>query len=146
MYDKKVLGLAEAQVAIQAVLEDAAKDPSQPISVAIADDKGDLISLARMDGAPETTTEMAVKKAYSAAKVRGNTRDFGQHRRKSEYGDLEPIPPDKTIIPGGVAIIKPGEQRVVYGGIGTSGTPAERDEELAFIGLKALQDFLWPSK
>ena len=47
MYDKKILGLAEAERAAQAIIEEASKDPSSPCAVAISDCNGHLVYLAR---------------------------------------------------------------------------------------------------
>ena len=144
MRDKKVLGLAEAQVATQAIIEEASKDPSRPMAVAVADDRGDVISFVRMDGARPRLCEMAIKKAYTSSYLARDTRKVLEMRQKWDWGIYEPVGNDMTVIPGGLAIVKPGET-VVYGGIGTSGRSADEDEALAFVGLKALQNLLWPS-
>jgi uncharacterized protein GlcG (DUF336 family) len=144
MRDKKVLGLAEAQVAIQAMIEEAIKDPGKPMAIAIADDRGDIVSFVRMDGALVLYGKMAIKKAYTSAMMRRNTRAGIERRQKQVWGMLEPVRDEFTLIPGGVVITEPGET-VVYGGIGASGRAADEDETLALVGLKALQDFLWPS-
>jgi len=144
MRDKKVLGLAEAQVAIQAMIEEATKDPGKPMAIAIADDRGDIVSFVRMDGALVLHGKMAIKKAYTSAMMRRNTRAGIEQRQKQVWGMLEPVRDEFTLIPGGVVIAEPGGT-VVYGGIGASGRAADEDEALALVGLKALQDFLWPA-
>jgi uncharacterized protein GlcG (DUF336 family) len=144
MYDKKVLGLEEAEVAVRAIIEEASKDPSRPMAIAVVDDRGDIISFVRMDGARPLNSEMATKKAYTSAFMRLDTRKWLERRQKEDYGKYEPVGADRTLVAGGLAIIKPDEA-VVYGGIGTSGRKPNEDEDLAFVGLKALQNFLWPS-
>ena len=150
MYEMKYVGMAEAEVAVKAIIREASKS-SGPITVAVAAPDGYLVYLARMDGAPWNSVVMAIKKAYSAARMRNNTRAMQSIQERgwidagSSFGD------DITIIPGGLSITepvegsgKPGPPPVSYGGIGISGRPADDDEALTFIGLKALQDFLWP--
>ena len=149
MYYKKILGLAEAQVAVQAIIEEALKDPNRPISVAVADERGDVIILTRMDEARPFFNERALQKAYTSATARTDTRKFLQMRLNEEisgdWGTLEPAGTGRTFIPGGVAIIEPNGI-IAYGAIGVSGRTADEDEALAFVGLKALQNFLWPPK
>lgn len=143
MYDKKILGLAEAERATQAIIEEASKDPSSPCAVAISDCNGHLVYLARMDGAPWHAVIMAIKKAYTAARMRRDTRWVLEYVKKQGWDDSA-FGIETTPIPGGVSIVEPSGT-VSYGGIGISGRPADLDEVLAFVGLKALQDFLWPS-
>jgi uncharacterized protein GlcG (DUF336 family) len=144
MYERKVLGLEEVFKAVHAMIE-AVPSGSRPISIAVTDDRGDLICLARMDKAHGFTNEMAMRKAYTSARRRIDTSKLGRHLRESGWG-IEDIGPNYTAIPGGIAIVKPDED-TVYGSIGVSGRiPASEDEEIALIGLKTLQDVLWPSK
>ena len=144
MYEKKVLDLPEAEVAIQAIIKEAAKESNRPISIAVVDDRGDLVSFARMTGAIEFYGYMALRKAYSSARLRRHTSVIGEEVVKKwgfdvrNYGDL-------THVPGGIAITEPGG-KVVYGAIGIAGRLPSEDEVLALIGLKDLQDFLWSSK
>lgn len=144
MYERQVLGLEEVFKAVHAMIEAVPKE-SRPISIAVMDDRGDLICLARMDGAHGFTNELAMRKAYTSARRRIDTSQLGKHLRESGWS-IEDIGSDYTTIPGGIAIVKPGEG-TVYGSIGVSGRiPASEDEEIALIGLKSLQEALWPSE
>jgi len=150
MYERKVIGLAEAEVAAKAIIEEASKS-DVPITVAIVDHDGILVYLARMDRATWGNVTMAIKKAHSAAKVRNHTRAVGQFIQKMGWGDMgSAFGTDVTVIPGGLSITEPVEgpidpgRHVCYDGIGISGRPADEDEALAKVGLKALQDFVWP--
>lgn len=150
MYEKKIIGLAEAEIAAKAILEEASKSEI-PITVAIVDHDGILVYLARMDRATFGNVAMAIKKAYSSAKVRNHTRAVGLFIQKAGWGDMgSAFGTDVTVIPGGLSITAPVEgpldpgKDVCYGGIGIAGRPADGDEALAQVGLKALQDFVWP--
>jgi glc operon protein GlcG len=142
MFKREVLGLKEAQVAVEAVLEEASKDPEQPVSVAIVDHQGEIVCAARMDGATPMFNYMALKKARSSATTGKNTRDWLEFLGKRNYAAHDFVP-EATRIPGGLAIIKPGADAVVFGGIGVSGRTGNEDEALSTTGLKALQKAVW---
>lgn len=147
MYERQVLGLDEVQKAVQAMIEEAkaSKGSGLPMSVAITDYEGHLICLARMDGSRDFNVSMAIRKAYTAARWRRNTTAVGEVMQRNKW-NLTEFGTEYTVVPGGVAIVKPGEENV-YGAIGVGGrVPAAEDEAIALIGLKAIQDALWPSK
>lgn len=151
MYEIKSVGLAEAEVAGKAIIEEASKKGGPVVAAIVAPD-GYLVYLARMDKAPWHAVHMAIKKAYSAARMRSNTRNTGEYIKKNEWVDTgSSHGNDITLVPGGVNIAEPadgtprsGPLRSSYGGIGVSGRPGDEDEALAFIGLKALQEHVWP--
>lgn len=153
-----MLGWAEVQAALQAIYEEVSKriavNPSQaPVSVAIVDDQCELIGAMRMDGAATPLSIYEARKmAYTAARMRIETRALGERAQKigrpaSDYGDV-------TVVPGGVWITEPGVDKsknpgqrgpTGYGGIGVAGAGADQNEELAFLGLRALQKACWGS-
>ena len=63
MYDKPMLGLSQAQDAINAILGEANKEPDRPLAVAIVDDTGSMIAYGRMDRCREVPKRMAIRKA-----------------------------------------------------------------------------------
>ena len=151
MFTKEVLGLKEARVAVDAVLEEASKDPGQPISVVVVDDHGEVVCAARMDGAGPMFNYMALKKARSSATTGKNTRSWSEFLGKRNYATHDFVP-EATGIPGGIAIVKPNAessgdarpgQNVVYGAIAVSGRTGNEDEALSMLGLKALQKTVW---
>jgi uncharacterized protein GlcG (DUF336 family) len=147
MFEKQVLGLREAQVAVDAILEEASKTPERPVAVAVVDSDREIICMMRMDGATPMYNYMALKKAQTAALYRRDTRALGEWLRTLNF-DTSDFNPEATRVAGGVYIVKPeGEssaKKIGFGGIGVSGRPdPEADEALAIIGLKALQKALW---
>jgi uncharacterized protein GlcG (DUF336 family) len=142
MFTREVLGLKEAKAAVEAILEEASRDPRQPVSVAIVDHQGEIVCAARMDGATPMFNYMALKKARSSATTGRNTRDWLEFLGKKNYTPHDFVP-EATRIPGGVAVVKPGENVVVFGGIGVSGRTGNEDEALSITGLKALQKAVW---
>jgi len=151
MFTREVLGLKEAQASVDAVLEEASKDPGQPISVVVVDDHGEVVCAARMDGAGPMFNYMALKKARSSATTGKNTRSWSEFLGKRNYA-VSDFVPEATGIPGGIAIVKPNAessgdarpgQNVVYGAIAVSGRSGNEDEALSILGLKALQKAVW---
>ena len=137
MYDKPQLGLSQALAAMSAMLDETSKQPDRPAAIAMVDDRGNLITYARMDNCKVIPQQIAVKKAYTSA-VNGVDSEAYAQRLKSrgrivtEIGD-----PNLVAMKGGVAILRPGDGAIL-GGIGVSGLSDQEDEDLARIGLKAL--------
>lgn len=136
MYQREVIGFEEAQIAMTTMLKETAADP-RPVAIAVVDDRGDLVHFIRQDGARPLNSELAVKKAYTAARMRSDTAAFAERLRSqgrsvAEYGDSNLVS-----VQGGVCILKPGTETSL-GGIGVSGLRADEDEALAKIGLSAM--------
>jgi glc operon protein GlcG len=142
MFTRQVLGLKESKAAVEAILEEASKDPGQPVSIAIVDHQGELVCAARMDGATAMFNYMALKKARSSATTGKNTRDWLEFLGKRNYTPHDFVP-EATRIPGGVAVVNPGDPAVVFGAIGVSGRTGNEDEALSMMGLKVLQKTVW---
>ncbi len=146
MYNQKMLGLAEAEKAVQAIIQEASKDPTnKPIAVCVVNYYGHLLSAATMDGTPWFASWMARRKAYTAATMRRDTPVFWQFCKDEGFNDsVSSFGTDVTVGPGGANIVKAGETNPYggYGGIGVGGRKGEEDMELALFGVKAIQDLL----
>ncbi len=105
-----------------------------PVSVFVADDHGELVAAATMDGAPPDTRLNAQRKAYTAA--RSDARSTGELADKvgGEPAELQSFDPFFTFFRGGVAAFEDGRR---VGAVGVSGLPGEQDEELARRALAA---------
>ena len=146
MYQRETLGMDDARTIVEAVLNEALKEPIRPIAVAVVDHHGDLVYAARMDGSGPLFPHMAINKAYTSSRLGMDTAQMAE-RQKEFQRELATWGDNKlSDIRGGVVIIKPGknyfpgqEKRgTVLGGIGVSGRLASEDEELARVGLNAL--------
>jgi uncharacterized protein GlcG (DUF336 family) len=116
--------LQQALDMVGSVIENA----SGPVSVYVADDHGELVAAATMDGAAPDTRLNAQRKAYTAA--RSDARSTRELAAKVADDPVEraSFDPFFTFFKGGVAAF---EDRVRAGAIGVSGLPGEEDERLA---------------
>ena len=136
MFTSQHLSLDEAQRAMEAVWSSLTNVDS-PAAMAIVDADGTLTLCARQDGAPSRMLRRARAKAYTAARLATNTVDFrdnavkAANRTLDDWGD-----PEITSLQGGLAIWVDGR---VVGAIAMSGNTTMRDEELAGIGLRAME-------
>ena len=105
-----------------------------PVSVFVADDHGEIVAAATMDGAAPDTRLNAQRKAYTAA--RSDARSTGELADKVKDDPVEraSFDPFFTFFRGGVAAID-GEGRV--GAVGVSGLPGAEDEALARRAIDA---------
>jgi glc operon protein GlcG len=116
--------LQQAQAMVDAVVENA----PGPVSVYVADDHGELVAAATMDGAAPDTRLNARRKAYTAA--RSDARSTSELAAKLADDSVEraSFDPFFTFFKGGVAAFDAGRR---IGAIGVSGLPGEDDERLA---------------
>jgi glc operon protein GlcG len=103
------------------------------VVAAIVDEHGELLSFARMDGAPLASVENAIGKARTAALTGANTGPLQDKLVGGRYDVLAA----RALTPmrGGVVISSDG---MTIGGIGVSGLSGNEDELIARIGLGAL--------
>jgi len=130
------LGLEEARAAVEAVFK-AASAKNLRYGAAVVDSGGELVYLARMDGAGPITARMSSNKAYTSAKWRADTKMLKdrlfERREMLWFGDLRFTP----VWGGAVLRSKDG---TVLGAIGTSGGSYVDDEELGQAGAKAFSE------
>ena len=116
--------LQQALVIVESVVEEA----SGPISVFVAEEHGELVAAATMDGAAPDTRLNAQRKAYTAARSDArSTHDLAEkvHGTPAELASFDPF---FTFFQGGVAAFD-GERRV--GAVGVSGLAGSEDDALA---------------
>jgi glc operon protein GlcG len=117
---------------ITAACEAEAKKNNWIVTIAVLDDGGHLLSLARMDGAPPVSAQIATEKGRSAAVARRSTKVSEDRIAAGRVALLKmPVLP----VQGGVPILHEGQ---CVGGIGVSGVASHEDEQVANAGLAAL--------
>jgi glc operon protein GlcG len=122
--------LEQALAIVQAVVRDA----SGPVSVFVADDHGELVAAATMDGAAPDTRLNAHRKAYTAARSDArSTRELADKVR-GDAAELASFDAFFTFFGGGVAAFEDGRR---VGAVGVSGLPSDEDERLAVAALAA---------
>ena len=137
MYDEPIIGLSEVRRAVQAMLDQAMKEPERPVAIAVVDANGRLVEFVRMDHCRLIPQQIAFKKAYTAAIMRSDSKLVGERfqnmgRSLSEFGD-----PNLLGFQGAVVVERQSDQ-IFLGAIGISGLTAEEDEALARLGVEAM--------
>ncbi len=123
--------LDQALAIVQTVIAAA----GAPVSVFVADDHGEVVAAATMDGAAPDTRLNAQRKAYTAARSDArSTRDLAA-KVAGDPGELASFDPFFTFFSGGVAAFD-GERRV--GAVGVSGLAGADDDALARRALAAV--------
>jgi uncharacterized protein GlcG (DUF336 family) len=122
--------LAQAQAMVAHVVSEAAR----PVSVFVADDHGELVAAATMDGAAPDTRLNAQRKAYTAARSDARATSELAKKVRDNPAERASFDPFFTFFLGGVAAFD-GDTRV--GAVGVSGLPGEVDEQLARAAIVA---------
>ncbi len=99
-----------------------------PVSVFVADDHGELVAAATMDGAAPDTRLNAQRKAYTAARSDARSTAELAAKAREDPAERASFDPFFTFFQGGVAAFE-GGMRV--GAVGVSGLPGEQDDALA---------------
>ena len=97
------------------------------MSLAVVDAGGHLVALARMDGAPFLTTEIATGKAFTAAAFKAPSADVAKRfeGRAQFTASIGVVSQGRFMLGmGGVPVVVDGE---VVGAIGASGGTGEQD-------------------
>jgi len=100
--------------------------------IAILDDGGHLLWLARMDGATPANAEIAIGKARTAAVSRRSTKVWED---RISGGCLSMLGMPILPVQGGVPILHEGQ---CVGAVGVSGVQSHEDEQIANAGIAAL--------
>lgn len=124
------LGHAEAMKIIEMLRQELDKE-NKGAAVAVVDAHGELIAFLKTDGCRLSSINIAINKAFTAARERQESKAVGNSSREqpfpmTNYGDLR-----YTAWGGGVPILFNGE---VIGAIGVSGLPEAEDMVLARMG------------
>jgi uncharacterized protein GlcG (DUF336 family) len=130
---KKGLTLEAAKKLAAAAEAEAAKN-KWTMAIAIVDDGGNLIYLAKMDGTQIGSIDVAQKKARTAIRFKRPTKVFEEAVLKDGRSVIMTLP-DAIAIEGGVPLVVDG---VPIGAIGVSGGTSAQDG----VAAKAATDLL----
>jgi uncharacterized protein GlcG (DUF336 family) len=116
------------------ILDIVVAEASAPVSVFVADDHGELVAAATMDGAAPDTRLNAQRKAYTAARSDARSTTELAEKARADAAERASFDPFFTFFRGGVAAFADGRR---IGAVGVSGLPGEVDEELARLAIVA---------
>jgi len=134
---RSTLTLEAARIALAASEAEAVKNGWRVV-IAVVDDGGHPILLARLDGAQWSSISTAVEKARAATAWKRPTRLLEESVNKGRTGFLS-IAQGMALLQGGVPIEVDG---AVLGAVGVSGVKASDDEVVALAGVNALKTAL----
>jgi len=136
MIRQQTIDYADARRMVDALIAETQRRGKAGV-IAVTDAHGELIALARMDGAPYSSINIAIHKAYTAARERKPSKEIGTAARDPQNGfDIGYFgDPKFTGWGGGVPIVADGE---VVGAVAVSGLPEADDMELAAFAGRLL--------
>ncbi|MGA8221126.1 MAG: heme-binding protein [Candidatus Acidiferrales bacterium] len=133
----QTIDYADAKRAVDLIVEKLSQMQKAAV-VAVADVHGDLICLARMDGAPVSSIQVAMNKAWTAARERKPTKEIGDKVKHPEKGHDIAYYGDAKYVGwgGGIPVRKNGE---VVGSVAVSGLSSNEDVALATLGVDLIE-------
>jgi len=135
MHQRYQLSHNDAMIVIAAIQAELEKE-KKGAAIAVSDTRGELVAFLRTDGCRLPSINIAINKAYTAAREQKPSKAVGQASVEegfpmTNFGDLR-----YTAWGGGVPIVYEGE---VVGAVGVSGLPEEEDMILAEMGADLFQ-------
>ncbi|MGZ5042759.1 MAG: GlcG/HbpS family heme-binding protein [Usitatibacter sp.] len=134
---KPMLTLEAARVALAAAEAEAQRNQWRVV-IAVVDEGGHTLVLARLDGAQWSSIETAVEKARAAVAWKRPSRLLEEAVNNGRTAFLS-IAQGMAILQGGVPIEVDGS---IVGAVGVSGVKASDDEVIALAGVNALKGAL----
>ena len=130
MYQTHNLSHQDALKIIEVIRAELEKE-NKGAAIAVSDAHGELIALLRTDGCRLASINIAINKAFTAARERKESKEVGNASRSEDFpmtnfGELRYVGWG-----GGVPITYQGQ---VIGAVGVSGLPEEEDMQLARLG------------
>src|SRR6266496_2823409 len=135
--EKKTLTLDGAEQVIAAAKAEAKRLQAPGGVIAVVDDGGNLMALARLDGTFAAGANISIGKARTSVLFKRPTRVFEELVNSNGKGrTVMTALNDFTPLIGGIPISVDGQ---IVGGVGVSGAAsADQDEKLAIAGANAL--------
>lgn len=130
MHQRYQLSHSDAMKIITAIQAELEKE-NKGAAIAVSDAQGELIAFLRTDGCRLPSINIAINKAFTAAREQKPSKAIGQASTEegfpmTNFGDLR-----YTAWGGGVPIVYEGE---IVGAVGVSGLPEAEDMVLAKMG------------
>lgn len=127
------LTLADAQVIISAI-QQTLETQHKGAAVAVVDHHGELLAFIRTDGCRYPSINIAINKAYTAAREHKPSKELGEASKRegfpmTNFGELRYVSWG-----GGIPVVYQGQ---IAGAVGVSGLPEQEDMDLAALGIAA---------
>lgn len=132
--DRKALTLEAAKKILAAAEAEAMKN-KWPVAIAVVDEAGELLMMAKLDGTQPASIDIAIGKARTAARLKRETKILEEAVTKSGRTVILSLP-GVTPLEGGVPI-KVGDQ--VVGAVGVSGVTSAQDAQVAAAGVAVVK-------
>lgn len=133
-----MITLQQARTITDAALARGAEIDCAPLTVAVLDPGGHVVSLSRQDGSGIVRPQIATGKAWGALGMGFGTRELARRAEAMPgfFTALASASEGRMVpVPGGV-LVRDAEGRVL-GAVGISGDTSDRDEECALAGIAA---------
>lgn len=132
----QTIDYSEAARAVDLIV-DKVLQMQKAVVVAVADPHGEVVCLARMDGAPVSSIRVAMNKAWTAARERKPTKEIGDKVKHPEKGHDIAYYGDPKYVGwgGGIPVWKNGQ---VVGAVAVSGLSSNEDVALATLGVELI--------
>jgi glc operon protein GlcG len=105
------------------------------VTIAVADDGGHLLGLARLDGAAPLSSYIGPEKARTSALGRRESKVYEDIINQGRTAFLS-APMVQGMLEGGVPIVVEGQ---VIGAVGVSGVKSDQDAQIARAGIASWQ-------
>lgn len=132
------LSLIQSQRIVEAALAKGAELGLKPLTVAVLDQGGHLLALARQDGSSTLRPQIAIAKAggalalgVSSRRIEGMAAD-----RPAFVGALAAMAPAGVVPAAGGVIVVDGRNHPI-GAVGVTGDLSDNDEACALAGIAA---------
>jgi len=135
------LRLNQAQAIVAAALAEGEKRGFKPLTIAVVDPAGDLIALARADGASPLRPKVAHGKANACVQIGIGGRAIHARAEQQAYfvDALNGLCDGLFVpVPGGVLLRDAGG--AVLGAVGVTGDTSDNDEIAALAGVAAVSE------
>jgi len=136
MYQQDQLSHTDAMKIIAAIQAELDKE-KKGAAVAVADAHGELIALLRTDGCRLPSINIAINKAFTAAREQKESKAVGQASKEDGFPMTNFCDLRYTAWGGGVPVFHNGQ---VIGAVGVSGLPEAEDMVLARMGAGLIGD------
>lgn len=120
-----------------AVIRDEITRRGKAAVITVADPQGELIALLRMDGVKLPSLNIAINKAFTAARNQSTSKSVGEKARDPEKGYDIAYMGDPRFVGwgGGVPVMHDGQ---CVGSVAVSGLPEAEDMEIVELGVQAI--------